>query len=288
MKSRRFIWIVGALILALGSMALCLWVTMEPSDQGKKLSVWLQEMYSGPPETFNTGAEAVRHMGTKAVPCLLRKLRSSDSRLKLTIVELLTKQSLIRFHFTPAADRRAQAACGFVALGPAATEAIPALAELLYQAQTAKDAAWALAGISEEGLREVTEAITNRNAKIRAGAAAGLGLAQPKNRAAVLALVARLQDEDHDVRGQAAYSLGLMLREADIVVPALATRLQDRHPLVRMRAATALGEFGARAEPVVAALSNAIRDSDGSVVNAAIKARERIQAEIAVRAEGRP
>ena len=44
--------------------------------------------------------EVVRQAGTNALPTLLRMLRAKDSSLKVNLVDLLTRQHIIKMDFT--------------------------------------------------------------------------------------------------------------------------------------------------------------------------------------------
>ena len=82
----------------------------------------------------------------------------------------------------------------------------------------------------------------------------------PADSAIVVALIARLKDEDAEVRAAAAHSLGRL--EDARAVPALIDVLKDSKPRVRAAAAEALGQFHdvRSIAPLVALLSDANAD----------------------------
>src|SRR5690242_12224993 len=74
----------------------------EPSYDGKTLSYWLAQ-YEGigsagadtkEPKAIES-REAIRHIGTNALPTLLRMLRAKDSRVKLVLVNLIERQDAV-------------------------------------------------------------------------------------------------------------------------------------------------------------------------------------------------
>src|SRR6266700_7337487 len=80
----------------------------EPVYQGKRLSFWLQR-YSPDGDSPEVD-EAMRIMGTKAIPTLLGNLQARDSALKQILAAL-------GLHYTPAETRHMRAERGFKALG---------------------------------------------------------------------------------------------------------------------------------------------------------------------------
>src|SRR5437870_12631878 len=90
----------------------------EPSYQGKPLSVWL-EGYN-PYRTSDSGVlveqpewrkadESVRHLGTNAIPTLLKMLRARDTAFKTRLMRLAQKQHIVKIKWTSAAVLNAEA-----------------------------------------------------------------------------------------------------------------------------------------------------------------------------------
>src|SRR6266481_3095062 len=96
----------------------------EPVYQGKRLSLWLQN-YSPDGDSPEVD-EALRTIGTNAIPTLLAMLQAKDSTLKLELAAL-------GLHYTPAETRHMRAEKGFTALGADASNAVPALIEIYKQ-----------------------------------------------------------------------------------------------------------------------------------------------------------
>src|SRR5439155_15915538 len=108
----------------------------EPEYQKKRFGAWLEDLdYSRPSfrrEAVPQAEDAVRQIGTDAVPCLIRMMRSYDSPLKKKLVALCSKQSFVRLNFGLPADKlQWRGALGIYVLGPAGKEAIPELMNLL-------------------------------------------------------------------------------------------------------------------------------------------------------------
>src|ERR1700722_4378595 len=104
MGKKRRILFSALLVMLLGGFAWWLLLPSEPSYQGKPLSAWLQEYRvdrMGSPDAD----EAVRHIGTNAIPALLQMLRASDSPLKTKCIELFDQQYFIKVKITPAWEK---------------------------------------------------------------------------------------------------------------------------------------------------------------------------------------
>ena len=189
--------------------------------------------------------DAVRQIGTNAIPALLRMLRYKESPLKRMLARIISKQSLVKFHIPPAHVPPYTALRGFFALGPAAKPAVPELVALLHNGKNGAVATYAglaLAGFGPEVLPLLTSASTNENECVRSGALNGLCLANPvgplasESHRVTPLLITRLKDPNASIREIAAIALGGMLREPEIAVPALIQSLQwDPIPFVRAR-----------------------------------------------------
>ena len=105
------------------------WVALsrepDPVSQGKPLSVWLKNE-SGTGES----GEAVRQIGTNAIPTLLRLLRVKDSALKIKLMELVQRQHIIKIEYMSADGWHYRARNAFGDLGTNAQMAVPALIKI--------------------------------------------------------------------------------------------------------------------------------------------------------------
>ena len=80
--------------------------------------------------------EAIRHIGTNALPFFLRMLRAKDSTLKLELMNLADRQDYIHFHFSSAEEEHLKAFQGFCCLSDLATDSVPALKEIYYHSSS--------------------------------------------------------------------------------------------------------------------------------------------------------
>ena len=168
---RRILRVVlaGLVCLVLAGLAFKVFTSRGPVHKGKSLSAGLEEMDGTvkSPESYAAAAEAVREMGTNAIPFLIERLSSRDSLVKQKFITLASKQPLFDLHLTPASDRRYQAVRGFAALGPAAKVAIPALTSLLDDNETALEAALVLSGLGPDASGPLLIASTNASEEVR-------------------------------------------------------------------------------------------------------------------------
>jgi hypothetical protein len=83
-------------IVLIAGVALCLLIFREPANEGRRLSEWVADLGSGrTPQQVAKAQKAVRTIGTNALPFLIKALRTRDSALKRTLIELSRKQSLM-------------------------------------------------------------------------------------------------------------------------------------------------------------------------------------------------
>jgi hypothetical protein len=103
----------------------------EPAYQGKPLSEWLKG-YRNTDDTpqIDKTDEAVRRVGTNAIPTLLRALRMRDSALKVKLITLAQRQHIIKINYMLATEWNHSGAYGFAALRTNAWSAVPALIEI--------------------------------------------------------------------------------------------------------------------------------------------------------------
>ena len=141
MKKRKRIFLIVLLVLVICGLGLVLFLSHEPPEptyHGKPLSAWLESYFGGGsvigawpnPETD----EAIRQIGTNAIPTMLKMLKARDSKWKFALAELSRKQDFVRIKlplswwgsYVPTIT----AAQGFVALGATASNAVPQLIEI--------------------------------------------------------------------------------------------------------------------------------------------------------------
>ena len=172
-KRRKLIAVV---LLALAALVACVLVfrDREPAWQGRTLGAWLRDLDADKPESQARAADAIRQIGTNALPLIIQRLHHRDPRssstilaLKLKLSELLSRQSLVNIQFRPGVTPRHQALAAVDALGPAAANALPALAKLLHENPPDSRAPYLIARIGPEGLPLLRQALTNENRIVR-------------------------------------------------------------------------------------------------------------------------
>ncbi len=125
-----------------------------------------------------------------------------------------------------------------------------------------------------ELMNALTNALRDRDARIRAPAAFVAGQIGPSAAAVLPSLVTALQDREADVRADAAKSIGEIGERPNLgrgesaaksAVPALAATLSDRDARARANAAWALGWIGPASVTALPSLIAALKDTDESV-----------------------
>ena len=81
-------------------------------------------------EDMRKAHEAIRSIGTNAIPTLLQMLRATNPPLKIKLVALAQRQHLIKIRYTPAESLNAAAASGFHVLYSKGRTAVPASIEI--------------------------------------------------------------------------------------------------------------------------------------------------------------
>ena len=124
-RRREVVWIARLLLSALGILVLLMYLGREPSEQGRSLSQWLEDLDKPSAATNIQTITAFRRMGAKAATRLVPMLEASDSAFKLRIVELARKQPFVEVRFTPASVKRGRADKAFEMTGEHAVAAAP-------------------------------------------------------------------------------------------------------------------------------------------------------------------
>ena len=203
----RIVTLLGLLVMISAGFAAPGQGPREPSIDGKRLSVWLDEYqksipkpeYDGDPRMRARAEQAVRQIGTNAIPWLLVELSAKEATRG---DELPTN-----FYSGEAIGRRWLAVAGFEILASAAKQATPTLVWLLDDKQTSYTAETALGGIGVESIPVLTQALTNTHACARESSARVLGLFGPRAQSALSGLLKCSKDPDESVRGFAAFAV---------------------------------------------------------------------------------
>ena len=107
----------------------------EPAHDGKKLSAWLDDLsamtFPRECDPDTKPAQAVRAIGTNAIPWLIQEMGAKGSTVRWRLNKLLARQNTIKFRFLEHHTQVRRACMGFAALGPMAEPAIPELLKLV-------------------------------------------------------------------------------------------------------------------------------------------------------------
>ena len=264
----------------------------EPKYQGRALSYWtehlaLTEKADGPPQA--DCSIAVQHIGTNAVPFLLRWIQYTPGTTWMSRFQ-------DRIHLSVGAaidvyDRRAALAYGsahaFEALGPAGQIALPKLARLANDPSSQDNRylyVQALAGIGTNALPALIGVITNRNNNARTFAMSAIETIGTNAEPAIPALLDCLREPDQHVAGCAASTLGSLQLRSDLVVPALKEVLQDERSLLQLFVINALARFGPEAREACPLLVRFLDSPDNHVRSIATNALTQIAPDMLTRA----
>ncbi len=256
MSKRRRILLAVLVLTALTIVAGVWFLRPEPEPvyQGKRLSQWLTDI-TADGDHFSLvdrepAEDAVRHMGTNAIPTALRLLRVKDSALKLKLISLAQERHLLKAYYVTASARNCQAAIAFHVLGAQAKGAVPSLLR-----------------IAEE----------NISPESRSFAISALGSVGPDAAAAVPLLVrvaAAGDDPSQDTlsRCSATSALGDIHAQPQLVIPVMRQLLDDPNFAIRQRAAEVLASFDTSlTKPAVPQLVELLKNANPYVRAAAAR-----------------
>ena len=272
-KRRRKLLLALAFLAAGTFLAVWLWPSSEPSYQGKTLSQWLKEICGTRPgkQPNFMAVDAIRTIGTNGIPHLFKMLSYKPSRLRVRIDT--TANWLLRdylgwrkeYFSDPAYLRWDRAMCGFIALGPSASNAIPRLIAFLDDPYVGGKAVYCLTSIGATAVPALAEVLTNGTLRARQQVARHMSELGTNARTALPALVMCMRDSDSDVRHGATVALARLQLEPRIAVPALTDALNDSDDNVRYDALQGLGMFGPHATGAAPAVVRLLGDPVPSV-----------------------
>ncbi len=239
----------------------------EPSYQGKRLSQWakdkvLSDLEASPAEMeeawakASTASQAIRRIGTNAIPFALRYCQMTERPLESKIKDWLDEQQVIKVRVKRESDYRELGLSIFKALGSDAKQAIPALIDLFANDDDniSGYAANSVLQIGPDAIPPLIATLSSTNEITRRVAILTLGGFTTNASAIVPTLLRCLQDQSQFTRRDAARSLGFMGGPTNAIVSALVERLKDEEFVVREAAAMSLGWIVAEPERVVPAL----------------------------------
>lgn len=273
------------LTLGIGGIALivCLgvWITQdrEPCYQGRSLSEWIQIRTFPSPgldQLTPEAREAIRHIGTNAIPTALHWLNYEPSRLGHYMTVLLNRlPTSVRPSLKQRADRGLDAAEVFAVLGPDGRSAVHELTRLAMTTSSEARAYRcinALMGIGPDVIPAFNAILANPHSKGRFIAAGYLVRFSTNASPAIPVLIKSLDDNDELVAMRAAATLGELRLSNAVVIPALSAHLRSTSARRRVAAAVGLTGFGRAAEPAVPQLRQALGDTSDTVRESATNA----------------
>jgi HEAT repeat protein len=283
---KRLIPLAVCLVIAVGLIIL-LNRHSEPHYNGRSLSgwyvLWNKSVEHDDPQSqaqAQEAAQAIKAIGTNAIPALLEQLRSRPSAIQIRLGAVAEKLSAFfaenKIARTILYSKKAvHPESIFVILGPQGSPAIPELSVLLratnIHPEISRSAAWCLAAIGKEGLPPLLDALAHAEPRGSMFAAHMLSIV-PLNGAnfdlgtslaqAVPLLAKNALSEDTDLAQTSIRALGHLQSQPQIAIPALTNSLSSPDPFCRLYAVRALARFGIEAVP---ALHNALESSDVNV-----------------------
>ena len=293
-------WIIAVAVLAV--LAAIAWfeptgvargfLKREPFFDGRPASVWASRLRDVSEHQVVESRRQLKAGGAAAVPVLaaIVETKSADwgsATVRVTAADLLGELGPAASDAIPAlinalADGdsavRSRAAEALGAVGPGNDQVVGALTAQLKTAE-ARSAARGLARCGPVALTATDALIAlldNPDPDIRWNAERTLG--KIRATAAIPRLVALLNDPDDQVREHAAEALGDIGPEAASTVPALIAALKDKYMKVRRDSARSLGQMGPAAKEALPALQAIAKDDpEETVRQAAAGAIKRIQ-----------
>lgn len=285
-KSRKAWLLLSASAVTLPASLWFAFAGSEPHYQGRSLTSWLNQYQAAIAETkFSTEdwlpqlptiprhapepalvpAQAVSHMGSPALPLLVKwiSFRPSPWKVRLAaytrkLPNWLQQSGPIKSLAPDAGYRRLDLALsGLVILKTNAITVIPDLAKVAFD-PTAPGAAYAIRALIEIGepaVPALTNLLTSAQPEhVKEGIRMGLGKIGAA--ASIQALILDMQNPNMMAAGQSAAMLGKIGQQPESVVPALTAALDDPRWFMRQCAAAALGRFGPAALPAVPKLKS--------------------------------
>ena len=157
-------------VFAIGCSTTSHQAAKEPSYQNRQLSDWLGDFdyhnHSAGQQAL--AADAIRHIGSAAVPFLVERL--SEAKLKQSKIDVQKwreRQSSAGFTVELPPNPRYETMAGLDALGSAAVAALPALEKLLHDDPPDTQALYVAARIGAAGVPLLTQSLTSENKLVR-------------------------------------------------------------------------------------------------------------------------
>jgi hypothetical protein len=220
--------------------------------QGKPLSFWLDQYYinASIPGARNAkreeASDAIRQIGTNAIPIFLGMLREKDVPFGQKLGGLLHRDHIAGIRLRNALDRNIRGEYGFSVLGGDASNAVPALIDI-FEKDISTDsmvhAGFALASLgsaAKPAIPPLLRALTNSNLLVRKAAMTPLARIHDDPEKIVPVLIQCCQDTNRYISSMAIYGLK---DYGQLAVPTLVKLLSDPNQKTREAAAAALKQI---------------------------------------------
>lgn len=285
--------------------------------KGKTVEEWGVQLYLSQDESVrNAASAALKELGPKAVPDIIRMLHRKDPFIRRQ-VWLVASKLPPQFRKGVVSNVKPQRAGlvhiagmrAVVAIGPEAVAALPELNRILQgkDLQETWEAGYALGALGPEAVRVLSAALQSQYPAVMQAAMAGLKQIGPAAGQAVPSVVEKLGHHDPAVRmwavsalsgiGQpavpqllqtvehgkgevrrgAAQALALIFPSRRKFTPALLQMIKDEEAASRVQAIVSLTTINATEERAIGAIREALEDSDVSVRGAATNALAKLQ-----------
>jgi hypothetical protein len=253
MRTRRKLLLI---FLACGIalvLFLTLWREREPRYEDHSLLEWIAIAERGDKDSEYSnieGQEAVRHIGTNAIPFLIKCIEYREPAWQARLGGLCYKlpeklaNPLSDLIEGRGAQRQMAAFSGLYILGPDAKSAIPALTNLLTQLPLVDHCMPVLTQIGGEGLTAVLNIITNQSSPFRRaaiGSLVGLDTNRPLDQIVVSTLTNCLADTNRELAFYAAQILCRHNSEKELAMKTLVDAVTSGDKKLRQIAISRLG-----------------------------------------------
>jgi len=241
--------------------------------------VWMPTMLMQQNPQHTAAAQAIREIGTNAIPYLLRTIYSQDPSWKTKAVEIWRKQNWVKLQFKTARDKQAHALPALRELGPAATvwTWVEILTNRLASPEVQNYAATTLASFGKDATAALTVLLRiPEHPHPNTRQAIGDAIHYCDREGFLHALYNTRYGTNANVRASGAWSLGHLAKNPDMSLPALARVMDDPSPHVRESAIEALAKFHVAGNRTTNLIMRALDDPERRVRRAATNALERI------------
>lgn len=251
-RRRRVIAAVVLLAIVSAFLVHALTAVKEPVYQGKRLSAWLNDTHSASDmiggEVLSPAAEqAIRAIGTNALPYLLKMIRTWDSKFQMFLLKFIPQS--FHFHISTHMDDRVRAMNGFRTLGTAAQPAFHELAHLILNSDFDPYKIYSLENADADTIALLADGLHSPDTKVRRRAIFALTVLTQAPAIAVPALTKALNDPDLKVKANVADALGQYGPLASSAIPALTGLTNAVDSDLREAATEALGSIDINAPP---------------------------------------